>query len=153
MSDPPALDLLRPCGSPAQTHLQWAARVARGVARYCGFRRGSQERAEVEATAAYHLVRKARLFRAELVPPGGDADMLFRGWVHASIRAECLREARRLRGGGTFRSPRAGRHVRVEGLPVRRTADGFAEVDLPARAGGAEDEPAEEWSPYCTDPD
>ena len=145
------------------THIEWATAIACSIARWRGFHRRSHEEAELVGVALFTLARKRPHFTADRVPVGGDADGQFRGWIHMSVRAECLREAKRLRGGGTFHVPRALHEVIVEGLPTRRATDGFEEVDLAdhrvsgpvecAETDGSESEatvPAESKRRWCT---
>lgn len=123
------IDLVTPTAD-GSTHHAWAAHIARLIARHGGFLRGSQEEAEIEAVAAFTLVRKREQFKPLAVyGPNETADGHFRGWVHPSVRAECMREVKRLRGGGTFHTPRACEVV-VEGLPYRRTEFGTEEVEI-----------------------
>lgn len=152
------IDVQRPWRDPKKgtvmTHLEWAIDLGGCVAGAKGFR-GAQEQSELEAVAALTLWRKALKFDHAMVPAGGDPDGQFRGWAHQSIVAECEREAKRLRTGGTMRTPnttgenaaRVGR-VRVEGLPTRTNEyDGREECVIP---DAERDEPDldEPWSPY-----
>lgn len=118
--------------------------MARGVREAFGFRKGSQEESELESAAYLELVRKARQFRPELVPPGGDPGGAFRGWCHASVLGECKREARRLRNGGTYRTRREGRRRAIE---VRHASD------LAGRDGAPFDpvDPSTVPDPACAD--
>lgn len=124
------IDLTAPTAE-GDTHLEWAAAIARRIARWRGFKARTQEEAEVVAHAHYTLVRKLTQF-APLPEygPGQTADGHFRGWVHMSLRAECLREAKRLRSGGTFRTPRRSEEVIVEPLPARHTDGGIEEAEI-----------------------
>lgn len=126
---------------PACSHLEWATRVAVRIAEWRGFARRSQEAQDVISHATFTLVRKlAKFVPRESYGEGENVHGHFRGWIHPSLRAECLREAKRLRGGGTFHTPPAeevdefGEPVKprviVEGLPVRRTETGIEEVEI-----------------------
>jgi DNA-directed RNA polymerase specialized sigma24 family protein len=132
----------------ASAHEAWARKVAIGVSRYCGYRPGTAECDDLVQVAMLHLYRLAPKFDATRVPKGGDPGGQFRGWCHPFLRAECLREGRRMRGGGTYRTPSDGAHrkVIVTGLPTRRTEDGFSEVEL-ADYRGAPPARAARWNP------
>ena len=87
-------------------HAAWAAQVARRVARKYQFRRGSQEEADLIQQAVATVVRHLPRFDTLKLPPGGDPDGLFRGWVYQDVRSECRRLARRLLNGGTYHTRR-----------------------------------------------
>lgn len=139
------IDLTAPT-SEGDTHLEWAANIARRIARWRGFAARSQEEAEVVSHAHFTLARKLTKF----VPlaaygPGQTADGHFRGWVHMSLRAECLREAKRLRRGGIGPpTPRDDVAVVVEPLPARRTDGGIEEVEIADHR-----EPAPDYREAC----
>jgi RNA polymerase sigma factor (sigma-70 family) len=112
---------------------RWAKGAARGIRKHYRFHGGSQEEKELEAVAYLALVRCSEAFRPSLVPDGGDAEGLFRGWCHPFIRGECQREARRLRNGGTYHTRRETgvAPVMVEELPRKRSEiDGSEYVDV-----------------------
>lgn len=143
------------------SHLDWAKGIARRIAQWKGLT-GAQEVAEIESVAAYTLSRK--LLQFEPLPVYADGENIhghFRGWIHLSLRAECLREIRRLRGGGTFRTPRGERRYNeetgewedlplptAEALPSRRTDDGFEEIEI---ADHREAEVELDRCPNCSD--
>lgn len=112
-------EVMNPLIDPVQ-HLEWAATIAGHVGRRYRFQKDSQERADLVSVAYLTLVRKCRGFRPEMVPAGGDPAGAFRGWVHPTVWKECLREARRLRNGGTYRT-------RQELSGVALTAEPFGE--------------------------
>lgn len=131
----PAVDLTAPVNdlkhTPDVSHNEWATAIAKRIARWRGFGPNTQERADVIAFALFTLARKAQHFtpRAEY-GPGENAHGHFRGWIHMSLRAECLRECKRLRGGGTFHTPPKDRDVIVSELPARAGEDGIEEIDI-----------------------
>jgi hypothetical protein len=132
-----ALDLTRvtAAGDPPDSHLDWARRVARRVARAYRLRPRSQEEWELEQAAALAVVRAAGRFDPAFCPPGGDPDGLFRGWCRRDVVQECRREAVRLRNGGSYRTRREGDHDRcVIGRPASDLArlSPTGEFDLPA---------------------
>lgn len=141
------LCLLTPVRDPKQggvrSHLDWARIVARGVCRGGGFPRGGQEERDLEQTAAAELVRKLPAFDPGQVPPGGDPDMAFRGWVRPFLKCACDREALRLRNGGTYRTTRTPPVPVGDGVGDARPADdgfgaGVVEVgDVVCRLSGA----------------
>lgn len=135
----PAIDL--EAAHEGTTHLAWAENIARTIAGTLGL--SGQEQAELVAVAHLNLCRKARDFRPELTPDGGSQDGQFRGWVHPTIRWECVRAARRLRSGGTYHSPSAdNKHVKCQPLPTYTNEGGFEEVPIEdARGQGEEEEP------------
>lgn len=130
--------------SPPMSHLEWARGIAASIARKKGFVSNSQESDELEQVALLTLWRRALTFDTSRVPEGGDPHGLFRGWSHRSIASECDREARRLRAGGTFRTPNSKRanKVRVEALPTKISECGREEVALiDYRGADADDGP------------
>jgi hypothetical protein len=149
LGETPVIDLTAPVVAlrkgespkPPSTHLEWATRIAARIAEWRGFSRSSQEAQDIISHALFTLVRKLAKFAARPVyDEGENVHGHFRGWIHPSLRAECLREAKRLRGGGTFHTPpheeldEHGEPVKprviVEGLPVRRTENGIEEVEI-----------------------
>lgn len=91
--------------SPVQAtdHLEWAAQIARRVARKGRFR--GQELLDLISAAQLALLEKIADggFDADThMPSGGEPIGAFRGWAYLTIRCACVREAMRLRGGGTF---------------------------------------------------
>ncbi len=144
----PLLDLTAPVVAlqrgakpkPPVSHIAWATGIARRIARFLGHARDSQEEADIVAHGLFTLVRKLEMFVP--LPAYQDGDNVhghFRGWVHISLRAECLREAKRLKGGGTFHTPpdeetdahgEQRQRVVVEPLPTRRTENGIEEVEV-----------------------
>lgn len=124
------------------SHLDWAKNIATKIARWQGL--SGQEADEVRGIAVLTLVRKAATFTPRVGYSFHETrDGHFRGWIHISIRAECLRECKRLRGGGTFHTPRSDKVLNpetglvetqslptIERLPCRRTAEGIEEVEI-----------------------
>lgn len=99
----------------ALDHLDWAAGIAGKVAR--DFRLRGAEREDLVGVA--HLAVCELLakpvgrngFDPSVMPAGGSLPEFFRGWAYLSVRCACVREAERLRGGGTFRTKRPGRVI------------------------------------------
>jgi hypothetical protein len=131
------------------THIAWAARIARGIGGSNGLVPGGQEVADLISAAHLTLVRLRLAFRPGLVPPGGSADGLFRGWLHKSVRRDVLQELKRLRCHG-FPLYRADRYTCLplpliidagrEECPLpdtRRTPDPDAPLDLAELIGRA----------------
>lgn len=135
-------------------HVDWAKKVAASISRDQRFPAGSQEEEELKAVAVLTLFRRAPDFDPARVPPGGNAEALFRGWLHRCIVGACVREARRLRTGGTMHSAntRASASIRVGPLPVH-DAEGFEEIAIEDQRETPEpDEPAEEPEPVPVEP-
>lgn len=107
-------------GVAAETHVDWATGVAAAVARAFNFR--GQEREDVVSVALLTLcelvIRPAGDggFDPARVPAGGDPAQAFRGWAYRWVRTACVREAERLRGGGTFNTKRPGKLVVADPL-------------------------------------
>lgn len=128
------------------THLQWAENIGRAIAHAKGFLPRSQEEHDLVSAAHLLLCRRATTFAAERVPLGGSAAGLFRGFCHQSIKWECLREASRMRAGGTFHSPSRAeaKEVRIQALPTMTNELGDDEVVVEDRRVAPEpDEVAE----------
>lgn len=124
------IDLVRPTAD-GTSHTAWATAIAKRIARWRGFRAGSEQEAEIVSHAVLTLVRKLEQFAPRpQYAPTETADGHFRGWIHMSLRAECLRECKRERACGTFHTPPAEIAVHVEGLPSRRTDAGTEEVEI-----------------------
>lgn len=125
--------------------MKWARAIARGVRKYYNFGAGSQEEQDLEAVAYLTLARLVPIFDHERVPDGGSALGQFKGWCHPSIRAECQREARRLRNGGTYwcRNEKGRERVVVEGLPSRMGDDGHEYIDIEDYRGREDEDPEE----------
>ena len=124
---------------------KWLHGKARGIAGFLGFERGSQEEAELSQVAAVELVQCVANFDPAMVPPGGSAVGLLRGYATQFIRPELIREAKRIRNGGTYHSRDESMYppVKVEGLPVRQSEDGLTEVAIvDYRGEEPEDRPA-----------
>ena len=125
-------------------HLKWVKAIARGVRADYRFGRGSQEEFDLEQTAAMALCRAAVAFDVETMAARNgiavaDVELVgaFRGYASRYVRGECVREARRLRNGGTFHTRRERnadgskkRRIEVESADARRTPDGDR-VELP----------------------
>jgi hypothetical protein len=94
-------------------HLKWARMIARGVRRSFQFKIGSQEEADLEATAYLAIVELVERFDIARVPIGGDPNGAFRGWAAIAVRSCCQREARRLRNGGTYNTRREKAHKAI----------------------------------------
>jgi hypothetical protein len=133
---PPVINLETPWLDPRDgsnlTHLEWAAGVAGAIAYGMGLQ-GEHEVAELVSVAHMILWRRVvgdecNPFDPSQVPAGGSADGQFRGWVHRSIQGECIREARRIRAGGT-KNP--NKSVRCLALPSFVNEAGEEEVALP----------------------
>ncbi len=155
--DAPPLDLtvpvvaLRKGEPPAKkpvSHFDWATRIAQRIARWSGLKPKSQEESDVESVATFTLIRKLTQFTPQPeYEEGANIHGHFRGWVHMSLRAECLREAIRLRSGGLSpRTPPKGATPVVESLPTRRTENGVEEVEI---ADEHEGEPSPDFTEVC----
>jgi hypothetical protein len=138
---PPVINLETPWLDPRDgsnlTHLEWAAGVAGAIAYGMGLQ-GEHEVAELVSVAHMILWRRVvgdecNPFDPSQVPAGGSADGQFRGWVHRSIQGECIREARRIRAGGT-KNP--NKSVRCLALPSFVNEAGEEEVALRRRPRG-----------------
>jgi hypothetical protein len=99
-------------------HMKWAQMIARGVRQAFHFKMGSQEEQDLEATAYLALVELMERFDPSKIPSGVDPNHSFRGWAVLEVRCRCLREAYRLRNGGTYhtRREKAQKRVVVERL-------------------------------------
>ncbi len=113
----------QPTSSPTFTivvtdHMKWAQMIARGVRQAFHFKMGSQEEQDLEATAYLALVELMERFDPSKIPSGVDPNYSFRGWAVLEVRCRCLREAYRLRNGGTYhtRREKAQKRVVVERL-------------------------------------
>jgi hypothetical protein len=124
----PAIDLLTPWTDPRKpdaepkSHLEWAENIARLIARIKPFYFAprSQEADDLVAVAQMTLVRLAPRFDFSRLPAGGDPNGLFRGWAHQHLRKECVREAERIRNGGTYNTTNeVSAKGRVGGIPDR----------------------------------
>ncbi|MBX9579703.1 MAG: hypothetical protein K2X87_05285 [Gemmataceae bacterium] len=139
-------------------HLDWSARIARGVSRHYRFGRRSQERADLEQVAALAVIRKAREFDPALVPEGGDPDGQFRGWAKPSVAGDCRREGRRLKNGGTYHTRREQGRPAVLVEITSDLGDPTGEpFDLPDHRAGADPDPGPSlilgWTPTAGGPD
>jgi hypothetical protein len=120
-----------------RTHLQWATARARVIAHK--YRFAPNNTAELEQLAAELLCQKAARFDGTQVPPGGNPDGLFRGWITTTIHWECVRLARSLRGGPTCHGAKGRKSVP---LPTFQNELGQEEAEVYAPEGES-DEPEE----------
>ncbi len=104
-------------------HVEWARRVARGVAKAFRFAPASQEEAELEGEALLAMVGRSRAY---IHRGGRDPLGAFRGYAYSYVRSQCVREARRIRNGGTYRTRREADlpPVEVSHLSVMKTPAG-----------------------------
>lgn len=116
-------------------HLAWAEKVGKAIAREYHFRKAGQEEDEIVAVAYLHAVRCADRYTGET----GDVDH-FRGYAYVSVVAECRREARRLRNGGTYWTRKEKRGEVIDVSPLS---------DLAGRDGEGFDTEAKEGGPAC----
>jgi DNA-directed RNA polymerase specialized sigma24 family protein len=130
-------------------HLEWARGIAAGVAR--GQRFTGREADDLIQEACRTLAEKARGFRRELVPAGGDPAGAFRGWAHRAIQSECRRLGAQLRNGGTYRTRRKTsktKAVAVVQWSALATDDGTAfdpAGSVSTRATAHDADPGEFW--------
>jgi hypothetical protein len=87
-------------------HIDWAERVGGSIAAAYRFPPHSADREDVRAYAVLVMVQKAKDYDPARLPPGGDHAKAFRGWCHPTLKSECVREAKRLRNGGTYHTRR-----------------------------------------------
>lgn len=107
----------------ATDHLAWCRGIAHGVAQSCGI--SGQDEEDIQSAAVVKLLECGQRFdpaRAEMGEVGG----AFRGFAHLQIQAECRREARRMRNGGTY-------HVRREGEREPVMVQSIGDMELVAR--------------------
>jgi hypothetical protein len=102
-------------------HLGWATKLGKTVAREYHFRKGGQEEDDIISVAFLHLHRCGMRYTGR----SDDVDH-FRGYAYPSLVAECRREARRLRNGGTYwtRKEQRGEVIDVPALSDLANADG-----------------------------
>ena len=115
----------------AAAHLDWAAQIARTVARKG--RLHGQELLDLISTAHVALLEliASDTFDQSQVPAGGSLSGAFRGWAYLTIRCACVREAMRMRGGGTFHTHRPGRVIVAD--PLGDTAAAIESEPLTAQ--------------------
>lgn len=120
-------------------HVEWAKRkIARKVRKRYRFLSDSAEQDDLESVAIVTLYTKVKDFDYSMVPAGGDVVEYFRGWMHQWILSECVREARRLRNGGTYHTRREVRGAALVAEPLGHAAE--MEIDEPYRDDADEDE-------------
>ena len=103
---------------------KWAEAIGRKVSRHFHFREKGQEQDDLVSVAVemlcdlYTRTKDGRwngetgeqeflsYFKVEKVKAGGSPEGQFRGWAHDWIESECVREAKRLRNAGTYRTTR-----------------------------------------------
>jgi hypothetical protein len=117
-------------------HVEWARGIARTVRRAWHYAPGSQEEADLESEAVLCVCESAAAYEPARAVKTGDHFGAFRGWCKRDVQTACVREAERLRNGGTYNTRRRkpGREpIRVREFDLRfHDVDekGYTEEDL-----------------------
>jgi len=92
----------------ASTHYEWAERLAYKMAAALGVV-GSQQVDDLRAAGRAAVAALCLRFDPARNPLAAETNA-FRGWAKKTVRSEAVREAKRLRNGGTYSTRRENEH-------------------------------------------